>query len=106
MTSYLTTVVGFLVALIVSTIIIYVVTTLFGEKKSIGTAIIAAITGAVIYAVVYFLLGNGLIAAALAGIVWLIALGSLYKIGWLRAIITAVVIWIITEIVGFFLPTL
>ena len=106
MTSYLTTVVGFLVALIVSTIIIYVVTTLFGEKKSIGTAIIAAIAGAVIYAVVYFLLGNGLIAAALAGIVWLIALGSLYKIGWLRAIITAVVIWIITEIVGFFLPTL
>src|SRR4029077_14669878 len=106
MTSYLTTVVGFLVALIVSTIIIYVVTTVFGEKKNIGTAIIAAITGAVIYAVVYFLLGNGLIAAALAGIVWLIALGSLYKIGWLRAIITAVVIWIITEIVGFFLPTL
>ena len=106
MTSYLTTLVGFLVALIVSTIIIYVVTTLFGEKKSIGTAIIAAITGAVIYAVVYFILGNGLIAAALAGIVWLIALGSLYKIGWLRAIITALVIWIITEIVGFFLPTL
>ena len=103
MTTYLSTVLAFLVALIVSTIIIYVVTTLFGEKKSIGTAVIAAITGAIIYAVVYFLLGSGLIAAGLAGIVWLIALGSLYKIGWLRALVTAIVIWVITEIVGFFL---
>jgi hypothetical protein len=103
--TYLSAVIGFLVALVVSTIIIYVVTTLFGEKKSIGTAVIAALVGAAIYAVVYFFFG-GIIAAVIAGLAWLIALGSLYKIGWLRAIVTAIVIWIITEIVGFFLPTL
>jgi len=96
----------FLVALIISTIIIFVVTKLFGEKEGIGTAVMAALTGAVIYALVSFFLGGGLIPAILAGVVWTLALGSLYDIGWLKAILTALIVWIVAYLVGIFLPTL
>jgi hypothetical protein len=60
----------------------------------------------VIYAIVYFLVGHGLIAAIVGGIAWLIALRTLYKIGWLKSLAIAVIIWIATAIVGWFLPTL
>jgi len=96
----------FLIALAVSSIIIWVITKIFGEKEGVGTAIMAALTGAIVYALVYFFLGNGLIAALLAGIVWTLALASLYKMGWLKAIVTAVVVWIVAFLVGMFLPTL
>ncbi|MGM0405465.1 MAG: hypothetical protein ACQEQM_04920 [Thermoplasmatota archaeon] len=96
----------FLIALIISTIIIYAVTKLFGEREGIGTAIIAALTGAIIYALAAFFLGGGIIVSVLAGIVWTLAIGSLYNMGWLKAIITAVVVWIVALLVGIFLPTL
>jgi hypothetical protein len=50
--------------------------------------------------------GPGLIAAIIGGIVWLIALQHLYKIGWIKSLVIAVIIWIVTSIVGWFLPTL
>ncbi len=96
----------FLIALAVSSIIIWVITKLFGEEEGVGTAIMAALTGAIVYALVYFFLGNGLIAALLAGIIWTIALASLYNMGLLKAIVTAVVVWIVATVVGFFLPTI
>jgi len=99
------TVVFFIVGLIISTIIIYVVTKLFGEKEGIGTALMAALAGAVIYAFAYFLLGQGLLAGLIGGFVWLLALGSLYKIGWIKALVVAVIVWIVAAIVGFVLPT-
>jgi hypothetical protein len=102
----LTSVVGFLVALLISTIIVYVVTKLMGEKEGFGRAILTAIIGTVIYVLVYYLLGNGLLAAVVAGFVWLLALKALYKIGWIKALIIAVIIWILASVIGFFLPTL
>lgn len=96
----------FFIALIISSIIILIVTKLFGEKEGIRTAVIAALTGAVIYALASFLLGGGIIAAVLAGIVWTLALGSLYKMSWSKAIITAIIVWIVSLVVSFFLPTL
>jgi len=61
----------------------------------------------VIYALAYFVLsGNGLLAAIGGGIVWLLALRALYKIGWFRALIIAVLIWILATVIGYFLPTL
>ncbi|HEY4657319.1 MAG TPA: hypothetical protein VIH34_02415 [Candidatus Bathyarchaeia archaeon] len=39
-------------------------------------------------------------------IVWLYSLGSLYKIGWLRALVIAIVVWISATIVGIVLPTI
>jgi hypothetical protein len=98
-------IITFIIALIVSTIIIWAVTKLTGETEGIGTALVAAIIGTVIYAVVFWLLGNGLLATIIAGIGWLLALKALYDIGWLKAILIAILIWIITVIVSLFLPT-
>ena len=99
-------IVSFLIALLISTVIIFIVTKLFGEKEGIGRALLAAIIGTVIYALAYYFIGNGLLAAVLAGIVWLLALKSLYKIGWLKALLIAVIIWIFASVIGYFLPTL
>jgi hypothetical protein len=96
----------FVISLIVSTLIIYIITKLFGEKEGIGTAFFAAIIGTVIYTIIYSLIGQGWIAAIVAGIVWLLALQFLYKIGWLKSLAIAVVVWIATTVVGLFLPTL
>ncbi len=97
---------AFVIALIISTIIIYVIVKLFGEKEGIVTAFLAALIGTVIYTIVYYLLGQGLIAAFIAGIAWLLALQFLYKIGWIKSLVIAVIIWIVATIVGWFLPTL
>lgn len=95
----------FLISLAISTIVIYVVTKIFGEKEGIGRALLTAIVGAVVYSVAYFLFGTGWLAAILGGIVWLIALRWLYDIGWLKALGIAVIVWIAATIVGFLLPT-
>ncbi len=106
MVSFGATLVTFIVALIISTIIIYVITKLLGETEGITTAFLAALIGTVIYTIVYYFLGQGLIAAFIAGIVWLLALQRLYTIGWLKSLLIAVVVWIVTSVVGLFLPTL
>ena len=96
----------FIVALIISTVIIYYIAKFFGAKDSLTTALLAALIGTAVYTIFYYVLGQGLIAAFVAGIVWLLALQKLYTIGWFRALIIAVVIWIVTSVVGYFLPTL
>jgi hypothetical protein len=78
---------------------------LFGEKEGIRRAFITAIIGAIIFGIAHFLLGNGLLAATIGGIIWLLALRSLYKIGWIKAFVIAVIIWIASAIVGVLLPT-
>lgn len=104
--SLVTTVIFFVIGWIISTIIIYVITTLMGEKEGIGTAVLAALVGAIIYSIAYFFLGQGLWAGLIGGFFWLIALGSLYEIGWLRALLTAIIVWIVAIIVGYVLPTI
>jgi hypothetical protein len=96
----------FIVALIISTVIIYYVAKFFGAKDSLTTALIAALIGTAVYTIFYYVLGQGLIAAFIAGIVWLLALQKLYTIGWFKALIIAVFIWIVTSVAGWFLPTL
>ena len=105
----LATVIVFLISLIISAIIIYVVTKIFGEKEEgFGTALLAAFIGAIIYATAYYFLKPelGWLASLIGGIAWLIALGFLYGIGWLKALGIALIIWIIAAIVGIFLPTM
>jgi len=106
MASLIFTLVSFVVALVISTIIIYVIVKLFGETEGITTAFLAALIGTVVYTLVYYVLGDGLIAAFLAGIVWLLVLQQLYSIGWLKSLLIAVVVWVVTSIVGWLLPTL
>jgi len=103
----LATVIVFLISLVISAIIIYIVTKIFGEKEGFGTAILAAFIGAIIYAAAYYFLRPelGWVASIIGGIAWLIALGFLYSIGWLKALGIAIVVWIIAAVVGFFLPT-
>ena len=109
----LETVILFVISLLVSAIIIYIVTKLFGETEGFGTALLAAFVGAIIYTALYYIFGSipdlaGLkwVASLLGGIGWLIALRFLYSIGWLKALGLAILIWIISAIVGYFLPTL
>jgi len=95
-----------IVALVVSMIIIYVVIKLLGEREGIGTAFLAALIGGVIYAVAYYYLGHSILSSIAAGIVWLLALKGLYKIGWLKAFAIAVLVFLASVVVGLFLPTL
>ena len=103
----LATVIVFLISLVISAIIIYFVTKIFGEKE-FGTAILAAFIGAIIYAAAYYFLRRefGWLASLIGGIAWLIALGSFYNIGWLKSLGIALIVWIISAIVCIFLPTM
>lgn len=104
-TNALGSVVIFLVSLAISTVVIYVVTKLFGEKEGIGRALLTAIIGTIVYSIAYFLLGTGWLAAILGGIVWLLALRWLYDISWLKALGIAVIVWIAATVAGLILPT-
>ena len=103
----LATIIVFLISLVISAIIIYVVTKIFGEKEGFGTALLTAFIGAIIYAATYYFLRPelGWLASLIGGIAWLIALGVLYSIGWLKALGIALIVWIIAAIVSFILPT-
>ncbi|MGM5488656.1 MAG: hypothetical protein ACQESG_06925 [Nanobdellota archaeon] len=97
--------IGFLISLVVSAIIIYLATKLFGEDEGFSTAVLASLIGAVIFGLASYLLGVGLIASLIGGVAWLIALGSLYNMGWLKSLAVAAVIWIISAIVSLVMPT-
>jgi hypothetical protein len=97
--------ISFVIGLVISTIIIWIVTKLFGEKEGIGRAFVTALIGSVIYGIAYFLMGNGLLAAVVGGIVWLLALRWLYDIGWVKALVVAIIIWVAAAIIGLLLPT-
>jgi len=99
-------IIGFFISLIISALIIYVVTKLVGETEGFGTAFIAALIGAIIYGVAYYFIGSGTWASILAGIAWLIALGSLYSIGWIKALLIAVAIWLLSSLIGYVFPTI
>jgi hypothetical protein len=104
MVDILTTLVSFFASWLVSTVIIYIVTKIFGEKEGIGTAVLAALAGAVVYTIIYFLLG-GIVAAVIGGFAWLFVLGKMYKMGWLKSLVIAVIIWLLASMAGMFLPT-
>ena len=101
----LTSIIASLVLLIVSTIIIYVGAKLLGEKEKIGTAFACAILGAILYFIVGSVL-SGLVGSIVAFIGWLATLRYLYKTSWIKALVLAIVIWVIAAIVGLVLPTL
>ena len=105
MTNNLLSVLTFIVGLVISTIIIYVTTKLFRQKEGIGRAFVTALIGTLIYFVAYYIFGKGVISSLVGGIIWLIALKVLYSIGWFKAFMIAVVVWISATVIGFLLPT-
>jgi hypothetical protein len=52
----------FVIALVISTIVIFIVTKLFRGRTNLGKAFITAVIGAVVWVVVYYLFGHGLLA--------------------------------------------
>jgi len=95
----------FIIGLLISTLVIYLVTSITRHRRSIKLALFTAIIGSIVYGIVYLWLGNGFLSAVLGGIAWLLALKAIYRMGWLKALIIAASIWIITSIIGVLLPT-
>lgn len=109
----LETVILFVLSLIISAVIIYVVTKILGETEGFSTALIAAFVGTILYTVLYYVFGNieeladlKWVASVLGGLGWLVALRFLYSMGWLKTIMIALIVWIVSGVVGFFLPAL
>ena len=98
-------VIRFLVGLLISTVVIYVVTFFMRQRRSVKLAFFAAIIGSIVYYIAFIALGHSFLSAVLGGIAWLLALKAIYRMGWLKALIVAVAIWIITTFVGEWLPT-
>lgn len=96
---------GFLISLLISGIIIYVVTVFFGERKGFGRAILTALIGAIIFGVTYYFL-SGWIATVAGGIGWLIAIGNLYDIGRIKSFLVALIVWLLAAFVNLILPTI
>ncbi|MGM5484953.1 MAG: hypothetical protein ACQEP1_03725 [Nanobdellota archaeon] len=95
-----------MISLIISAIIIHLSARVLGEEEGFTTAISAALVGAAIFGLTSFFIGAGWVASLIGGIAWLIALGSLYNIGWLKSLGIAVVIWIFSALVSQVLPTI
>jgi predicted neutral ceramidase superfamily lipid hydrolase len=100
-----TSVIIFIIGLLISTLVIYLVTSITRHRRSIKLALFTAIIGSIVYGIVYLWLGNGFLSAVLGGIAWLLALKAIYHMGWLKALIIAASIWIITSFIGVLLPT-
>jgi hypothetical protein len=95
----------FLVGLLISTVVIYLITFILGQRRGIKLALFAAIVGSIVYGITYAIFGNGFLSAVLGGIAWLLALKTIYRMGWLKSLIVAVIVWIITTAIGSLLPT-
>ncbi len=106
MDSTLAILVIFFLSLILSAIIIYFVTKLFGETEGFGTAMLASFFGAILYVIIYYFLRPelGWVALIIGGIAWLFSLRFLYNVGWLKALGIAILIWIFNIIISLFLP--
>lgn len=100
-----TVLLGFFISLVISALIIFAVTKVFGETEGFGTALLTAFIGSLIYGIVFYFLGSGTWASIIAGFAWLIAIGSFYSIGWLKAFVIAVMVWLLANVVSYFLPT-
>jgi hypothetical protein len=104
--AFVLSVVAFFMSLLISALVIYAVTKLMGEREGFGTALVAGFIGALIYALAYHFLPGNLISGLVAGFAWLIALSKLYRIGWIKSFVIAILIWFLATLVGYFLPTL
>ena len=89
----------FLVDLLILMLIIYLVTLLLGKRRSMKLALFTSIVGLIIYWIANSLWTNSFVSAFLGGISWLVALKTIYRMGWIRSLIVAVGILIITYVV-------
>ena len=63
-------------------------------------ALLTSIVGLIVYWIANYLWTNTLVSAFLGGIAWLVALKTIYRMGWIKALMVAVGILIITYVVA------
>ena len=94
--------IGFLIAWIVSGIIIYIVLKIYPgrqRRESIGGSLLAALVGEIIYEF-FFWIGIPF-GSIIALIVWLYALRKLFGVGWIGAAIIAFLVYVFSLFVSF-----
>jgi hypothetical protein len=60
-----TSIIVFLVGLLISTLVIYLVTLFMGQRRSVKLALITAVIGSIVYGIAFFVLGSGFLSAVL-----------------------------------------
>jgi hypothetical protein len=63
-------------------------------------ALFTSIVGLIVYWIANSLWENTLVSALLGGIAWLVSLKTIYRMGWIKALIVAVGVLIIAYIVA------
>ena len=101
------TIIVFVISLVISTVIIYFITKVFGEREGIKYAFLAASCGSIIYGILNNnLIGNNIITSIIGGALWIFVLKIIYRMKWLKALLITFIIWIITSLIGILIPTL
>ncbi len=100
------TIIVFVIGLVISTVIIYFITKVFGEREGIKYAFLAAISGSIIYGILNNLIGNNIITSIIGGALWILVLKIIYRMKWLKALLIAFIIWGITNLIEILIPTL
>ncbi|MEM2940568.1 MAG: hypothetical protein QW304_03335 [Thermoproteota archaeon] len=94
-------VVEFLVAWGISTIVIYLAVMTYPrkrEKSDLVNSVVTALLGAIVFEVFAYL---GIpLGGLLALIVWLFILKKMFKVGWIGAVVIALIIWVLNIIIS------
>ena len=100
------TIIVFVISLVISTVIIYFITKVLGEREGIKYAFLAAISGSIIYGIFNNLIGNNIVTSIIGGAIWFFALKIIYRMKWLKTLLITFIIWIVASLVGILIPTL
>jgi len=96
----LTSIIIFLADLMILMVVVYLVTLLLGKRRSLKLALFTSIVGLIIYWIANSIWANSLVSALLGGISWLVTLKTIYRMSWIRALIVAVGILVITYLMA------
>lgn len=94
-------VIEFLVAWGISTIVIYLAVIIYPrkrEKSDLFNSLVTALLGAIIFEIFAYL-GIAL-GSLLALIIWLFILKKMFKVGWISAVVIAVIIWVLNIVIS------
>jgi len=100
------TIIVFVIGLVVSTVIIFFIAKLFGEREGIKYAFLAAFSGTLIFSIFNNLFVNNIIISIIGGAIWFFALKIIYRMKWLKTLLITFIIWIVASLVGILIPTL
>jgi hypothetical protein len=111
-TSLIVTIIGLIILWVIVSIPVWLAAkALTGGRASFGEALLATLAGPIVYFIVTFLVGfflGAAIGAAAYVFGWLLALlawiwvyKASFEVGWLRAILIAILAWIIFVVLSF-----